>query len=213
MVDLASQMKVYTGARQDLWPYIPHGSGCILDVGCATGEVGYALKARGKASKVVGLELNPDAASVARERLDAVHVGDVESLNLPYPNGSFDLLLYADVLEHLRNPWALLERHRGLLRTGGLVVASLPNIAHYSTITMLLRKQWKYEQSGIMDSTHLRFFTRATLQDLFQRAGYVNIRIHRHGVDGPRTRIVRALSLGYATDFLIRGFYCIGENP
>src|ERR671939_210180 len=108
MMDLHEQVRLYTGDRHDLWPYVPCGTGAVLDVGCATGEVGAALKARGKAREVVGLELSPDAAAEARHRLDRVIEGDVEAVEVPY----------ADVLEHLRNPWALATRHRRLLRPG-----------------------------------------------------------------------------------------------
>jgi O-antigen biosynthesis protein len=213
MMDLHEQVRVYTGDRRDLWPYVPPGTGAVLDVGCATGEVGAALKARGKAREVVGLELNPDAAAEARHRLDRVIEGDVEAIEVPYPDGYFDLLLYADVLEHLRNPWALATRHRRLLRPGGRVVASLPNIGHYSTLLMLLRQQWRYQDRGIMDSTHLRFFTRPGVLDLFRRAGYAQVRLYRRGGEGPKQRLARALTLGYSTDFFIPGFVCMARAP
>jgi SAM-dependent methyltransferase len=213
MVDLREQVRVYTGDRCDLWPYVPPGTGTVLDVGCATGEVGAALKAQGRAREVVGLELSPDAAAEARRRLDRVIEGDVEAIAVPYPDGYFDLLLYADVLEHLRNPWALAARHRRLLRPGGRVVASLPNIGHYSTLLMLLRQQWRYQDRGIMDSTHLRFFTRPGVLDLFRRAGYAQVRLYRRGGEGPKQRLARALTLGYSTDFFIPGFVCVARAP
>lgn len=213
-VDLHQQVRVYTtGARPDLWGYVPDGTGRVLDVGCATGEVGAALKAHGKAREVVGLELSPAAAAEARRYLDAVIEGDIESVELPYPDGYFDLLLYADVLEHLKNPWELAARQRRLLRPGGRVVASLPNIGHYSTLLMLLRQQWRYQELGIMDYTHLRFFTRTSLRDLFTRAGYDEVRLYRRGGEGPKQRLMRALTLGYSTDFFIPGFVCVARNP
>ncbi len=212
-LDYRRQVRVYTGDRADLWPYIPPGSGRVLDVGCATGAVGAALKASGRAAEVVGLELSPEAAAAARGRLDDVVVGDIEALEVPYPDGHFDVLLYADVLEHLKNPWELAARHRRLLRPGGRVVASLPNIGHYSTLLMLLRQQWRYQELGIMDYTHLRFFTRTGLLDLFRRAGYAQVRLYRRGGEGPKQRLARALSLGASTDFFIPGFVCVARNP
>lgn len=211
-VDYRRQVRTYSGSRPDLWPYIPPGAGRVLDVGCAAGEVGAALKIQGRAHEVVGLELSPDAAAVAREQLDDVIVGDIETLEIPYPDGYFDVLLYADVLEHLRNPWSVLERQRALLRPGGLVVASLPNIGHYSTLLMLLRQQWRYQDLGIMDYTHLRFFTRSGVLDLFRRAGFTEARLYRRGGEGPKQRLARALTLGYSTDFLIPGFVCVARN-
>lgn len=203
----------YTGTRPDLWPYVPLGTGRVLDVGCAMGEVGAALKEQGRAGEVVGWELSPKAATQARCRLGAVIEGDVEAVAAPYPDGYFDLLLYADVLEHLKNPWTLVARHRRLLRPGGHVVASLPNVGHYSTLLMLLRQQWRYEELGTMDRTHLRFFTRPGVLDLFRRAGYGEIRLYRRGGEGPKQRLARALSLGYSTDFFIPGFVCVGRTP
>ncbi len=215
MVDPREQVRTYTGARPDLWPYIPDGAERVLDVGCATGEVGAALKARGKAREVVGLELSPDAAVEARRHLDRVIVGDIEGGDgeSVLSDGGFDVILYADVLEHLKNPWAVVERQRRLLRPGGRVIASLPNIGHYRTILMLLRHQWRYEELGIMDYTHLRFFDRAGLRDLFRQAGYAETRIYRRGGEGPKQRLARALTLGYSTDFFVPGFVLVARNP
>ena len=213
LVDFREQVRVYTGARPDLWPYIPVGTGRVLDVGCASGELGAALKEQGRAREVVGLELSAEAAARARRYLDRVVEGDIEAVEVPCPQGYFDLLLYADVLEHLKNPWALVARHRRFLRPGGRVVASLPNIGHFSTLLMLMRQQWRYEELGIMDYTHLRFFTRPGVLDLFRRAGYEEVRLDRRGGEGPKQRLARALTLGYSTDFFIPGFVCVARNP
>jgi SAM-dependent methyltransferase len=212
-LNLREQVRVYNGAREDLWPYIPVGTRRVLDVGCAQGQVGAALKAAGRAREVVGLELSPQAAAEARQHLDDVVEGDIEAAQVPYPDGYFDLLLYADVLEHLKNPWDLVARQRRLLRQGGRVVVSLPNIGHYSTLLMLLRQQWRYQELGIMDYTHLRFFTRPGVLDLLRRAGYAEVRLYRRGGEGPKQRLARALTLGYSTDFFIPGFIAVARNP
>ena len=212
-IDLREQVRVYSGARDDLRPYVPVGTHRVLDVGCAIGQVGVALKNAGRAREVVGLELSPLAAAEARQHLDAVIEGDIEAAQVPYPDGYFDLLLYADVLEHLKNPWELVARQRRLLRSGGRIVVSLPNIGHYSTLLMLLRQQWRYQELGIMDYTHLRFFTRPGVLDLLRRAGYAEVRLYRRGGEGPKQRLARALTLGYSTDFFIPGFIAVARNP
>jgi len=219
-LDLREQVRVYTRGsgshqpeRPDLWPYIPPGSGRVLDVGCATGELGAALKGQERAREVVGMELSPVAAAMARARLDDVIEGDLETAEAAYPDGSFDVLIYADVLEHLKNPWAVAARHRRLLRPGGRVVVSLPNIGHYSTLLMLLRQEWQYQEMGIMDYTHLRFFTRPGVLDLARRAGYEQARLYRRGGEGPKQRLLRALTLGRSTDFFIPGFVLVARNP
>jgi len=219
-LDLREQVRVYTrdsGSHQperpDLWPYVPLGSGRVLDVGCAIGDLGAALKEQGRAREAVGMELSPVAAALARERLDDVIEGDLETVEISYPDGSFDVLIYADVLEHLKNPWAVAARHRRLLRPGGRIVVSLPNIGHYSTLLMLLRQQWQYQEMGIMDYTHLRFFTRPGVLDLARRAGYEQARLYRRGGEGPKQRLLRALTLGLSTDFFIPGFVLVARNP
>ena len=211
-VDYREEVRVYSGARPDLWRYIPDSIDRVLDVGCAAGELGAALKEAGKAREVVGLELSACAATQARCHLDHVVQGDIESIDVPYPDKYFDLLVYADVLEHLKNPWDLAVRHRRLLRPGGYVVASLPTVGHVTTLLMLLRQQWRYEELGIMDYTHLRFFTRSGVLDLFRRAGYRELRIYRRGGEGVKQRLARALTLGYSTDFFVPGFVCIARN-
>jgi 2-polyprenyl-3-methyl-5-hydroxy-6-metoxy-1,4-benzoquinol methylase len=212
-LDLREQVRVYSGAREDLWPYIPVGTRRVLDVGCAQGQVGAALKKAGRAREVVGLELSLQAAAEARQHLDDVIEGDIEAAQVPYSEGYFDLLLYADVLEHLKNPWDLVARQRRLLRQGGRIVVSLPNIGHYSTLLMLLRQQWRYQELGIMDYTHLRFFTRPGVLDLLRRAGYAEVRLYRRGGEGPKQRLARALTLGYSTDFFIPGFIAVARTP
>ncbi len=219
-LDLREQVRVYTRdsgshqpERSDLWPYVPLGSGRVLDVGCATGDLGAALKEQGRAREAVGMELSSVAAALAHDRLDDVIEGDLETVEVPYPDGSFDVLIYADVLEHLKNPWAVAARHRRLLRPGGRIVVSLPNIGHYSTLLMLLRQQWQYQESGIMDYTHLRFFTRPGVLDLARRAGYEQARLYRRGGEGPKQRLLRVLTLGRSTDFFIPGFVLVARNP
>jgi len=110
-----------------------------------------------------------------------VQIGDIESMPLDSWNAQFDTLIVADVLEHLRDPWAAMFRLRGCLKDGGTVVASIPNIAHYKIIKKLLFTEWRYEPGGILDHTHLRFFTRASIEDLFRNAGFEILRIEREG--------------------------------
>lgn len=95
--------------------------------------------------------------------------------------GRFDTLVVADVLEHLRDPWAALFRLRDCLKDGGIVVASIPNIAHYKIIKKLLWSDWRYEPGGILDHTHLRFFTRGSIEDLMGFAGFEILRMERDG--------------------------------
>lgn len=142
----------------------------VLDVGCSSGYLARPLVVAG--CTVVGLEVDPDAAAVAREVCEDVLVGDVETMELPFEPGSFDVVLCGDVLEHLRDPEAFLVRARPLLRPGGLLVLTTPNVANWSLRLGLLAGRWRYTERGILDRTHTHLFTRKTLAETLERAGY-----------------------------------------
>lgn len=161
----------YHHQRPELVALVPQQARRVLDVGCAAGMMGAALKERGVA-EVVGVEINPVAAREAATRLDKVIVGDIEEIELTYPEGYFDTIVLGDVLEHLRDPWNLLKRLRRYLAEGGKIVASIPNVAHISVIRDLIRGEWRYADIGILDRTHLRFFTLSSIREMFANAGY-----------------------------------------
>lgn len=161
----------YHFTRPELVALVPEGAKRVLDVGCAAGMMGAALKERGSV-EVIGVEINPAVAHEAANRLDKVIVGDVEEVTLPYPEGYFDAIVLGDVLEHLRDPWALLKRLRPYLVENGRLVASIPNVANISVLRDLVRGKWQYRDAGILDRTHLRFFTLDSIREMFTNAGY-----------------------------------------
>jgi 2-polyprenyl-3-methyl-5-hydroxy-6-metoxy-1,4-benzoquinol methylase len=142
----------------------------VLDVGCSSGYLARPLAARG--NTIVGIELDPDAARAAEEFCEQVLVGDVETMELPLEPGSFDVVLGGDVIEHLRDPGAALERLRPLLRPGGRAVVSTPNVANWAIRLSLLGGRFRYTDRGILDRSHTHLFTRATLAETLERAGY-----------------------------------------
>jgi 2-polyprenyl-3-methyl-5-hydroxy-6-metoxy-1,4-benzoquinol methylase len=142
----------------------------VLDVGCSTGYLAERLQKRGKT--VVGLDLDERSAELARRFCAEVHVGDVETMELPFEPASFDAILCGDLIEHLRDPLALLERLRPLLRPGGRLVLSTPNIANWAMRLSLLFGRFRYTEWGILDKTHTHFFTRKTLRECLEAAGY-----------------------------------------
>jgi 2-polyprenyl-3-methyl-5-hydroxy-6-metoxy-1,4-benzoquinol methylase len=158
-------------ARPEVLQLIPGSARCVLEIGCGAGRLGEALKER-QTCEVVGVELNGDAAERAKQRLDRVVVGDVERLTLDFADGSFDCLVCADVLEHLVDPGGFLARARRWLKDNATVVASIPNVRHHSVVGSLIEGNWTYEPAGLLDNTHLHFFTRRDAQDLFMKAGY-----------------------------------------
>jgi SAM-dependent methyltransferase len=162
----------------------------VLEFGCATGYMSKALRDRVGAT-VVGVELNAEAAQLAEEHLDRVLVGDAEELDLEAELGGerFDAILFADVLEHLRDPAALLRRVRPLIADGGVVIASIPNIAHASVRLALLGGSFRYREQGLLDEGHLRFFTREGVQDLFESSGYLITQWLRRRLEVEETEI------------------------
>jgi SAM-dependent methyltransferase len=142
----------------------------VLDVGCSTGYLAKRMQERG--SSVVGLDLDERAAEQARRYCEAVHVGDVETMALPFEPASFDAIVAGDFIEHLRDPGAFLERIRPLLRPGGRLVLSTPNIANWSMRLGLLFGRFRYTEWGLLDRTHTHLFTRKTLRECLEAAGY-----------------------------------------
>ena len=154
---------------------VPEGS-FVLDVGCHTGIMGNALIGR-KRCRVVGIDQDEAALRVAATRLERVANLDIEQPDwasnlLIEPDEKFDVILFGDVLEHTRNPGRILREARTLLKPDGRVIVSVPNVANLRVRLGLLKGNFNYEESGILDRTHLRFFTRKTARELLEQAGF-----------------------------------------
>lgn len=150
----------------------------VLEVGCSVGHVTEHLVANGNA--VVGVEIDPDAAAEAGRYATAVHVVDLDRTPLDaVVEGTFDVVVFGDVLEHLRDPRAALTAGCRLLAPDGHVVVSIPNVAHADVRLMLLEGAWQYQEHGLLDDTHLRFFTRDGLRALLADAGLVATEVER----------------------------------
>ena len=161
----------YNNTRPDVQQLINSSSRVLLDVGCGTGNLAFELKNKLNA-EAWGIEYNDEAAAAAEEKLDKVIPGKIEDTLNELPDNYFDTIIFADVLEHLIDPYSVLEKIKGKLSPGGEVVASIPNVRHWSVVKQLLEGRWDYQEWGIMDSTHLRFFTRQSIQSMFNKAGY-----------------------------------------
>ncbi|HUP43820.1 MAG TPA: class I SAM-dependent methyltransferase [Thermoanaerobaculia bacterium] len=161
-------IEYYDQVRDDVLPFVPEGTRTVLEIGCGRGGTAEVLEGR-LGCRVTGVELNPVAAAEAGRRIHRVVHGDVEALDL---GGSFDLVLALEVIEHLVEPDRFLLRMRSLTRPGGRILLSTPNVGHYSVVEDLLRGRWDYVPGGAMCYTHLRFFTRRTLESLLLRAGF-----------------------------------------
>ena len=154
---------------------LPQG-GRVLDLGCASG--GLLALLRPRADYLAGLEISASAAHAAAQVADHVVQGALEDPDLPFEPGSFDLVVLADVLEHLADPAAGLARAMGWCRPGGAVLVSVPNVAHWQARLTLLRGRWPQTESGTFDASHLRWFTRDALAALLTGAGLRDVELH-----------------------------------
>lgn len=200
----------YIGSRPDIQRLIPPHAKQVLDVGCSNGTLGASIKAS-KGSIVYGIELSSEMARVASERIDKVFVGDASEIILHEKmyslNVKFDVIIFADVLEHLTDPWSVLHGAVKYLECGGVIIASIPNVRHLDTIYNLLAKgHWPYRDRGIHDRTHLRFFTKKNVIELFTFAGLEIEQLHTHYriVERPHrmNRIAKFLAIPALRGFL-----------
>lgn len=157
---------------KNLFKLIPKNCQNYLDVGCAAGLLGKALKEVNKEAEIIGIEMNSEYAKKAEEYLDSVIIGNVEKLDLTSLEKKFDCIIYGDILEHLYEPRAILEKHKTLLSKEGEIVLSVPNVQFAGVILSLIFGNWNYKDSGILDKTHLRFFTKKTVKKLLKDAGF-----------------------------------------
>lgn len=163
----------FSTARTAFVDRLPRDPGAaILEVGCGDGATGALALKSGRAGRYVGIELVGHVAATARERLSDVLTGNVESMPLPWPTASFDALILSEVLEHLIDPWSVMARLARVVRPGGLVLASSPNIAHWRVVTELIAGRFDLADRGVFDRTHMRWFTPATFTEMFERAGF-----------------------------------------
>jgi len=147
----------------------------VLEIGCGQGELARQYKRSNPRCRYFGVEANQDAAAGARKHLDVVVTADVQTLeraDIPGLVQPVDCLVYGDVLEHLADPWATLERHREWLAPNGQVLACVPNVQYWEVLRDLLRGKWEYQAQGVLDATHLRFFTLHSLVDMFKKTGF-----------------------------------------
>ena len=200
-------MAYYAHSRPELLEQIEQkADNVVLDVGCGVGELCSELRLSGRAREVWGVELVPEIAerAGANPDLTKVYCGDISTIVYDLPQSYFSHVIAGDVLEHLVDPWSTLERLRAVMRRDGRIVASVPNIRNLSFILQLLfRRTFKYKDSGVLDRSHLRFFARKDLYDLFASAGFEDIRI-RHA--RPKRNLFNRIAKALFGDLAVKVF-------
>jgi SAM-dependent methyltransferase len=178
--------------RMDLMGLLDFPFQTVLEVGCGSGATARAIKERVSSITYLGIEIDQQAADEARTGMDRVLTGDIEQMNLDHygiRKNSIDLVIFADVLEHLYDPWKVLRMLHPYLRADGRIIASIPNIQNIGVVQHLIKGYWTYANMGLLDATHIRFFTLAEIGKLFAGSGYatehmvsiLNVELPREG--------------------------------
>lgn len=192
----------YQNLRLEMLPYIPKDAKKILELGCGEGMFGSYLRDK-MSTEVWGIEIETKFATKAKKNLDKVYIGDAETIIKKLPAKSFDVIVANDVLEHMVDPYSVLKEAKRILKKDGVVVSSIPNMRNYHVLHKLVRQgQWEYEESGILDRTHLRWFTYKSIIKMYEDLGYEVVQ--QAGIDDsympPNYRIVNALLRGKILD-------------
>lgn len=195
----------YSHVRGEIAPLLPSRIDRVLEVGCGRGDTLAWIKMQQGAQFACGIELTATSAAWAATKADKVIQGDFERLEeLPPDFKDFDVILCLDVLEHLVDPWKAVARLDALLKPGGVLIASIPNVRYFRVVlALVLQGRWEYRSSGILDRTHLRFFTKTSAIELMTSSGMTLERLESTGLERGR----KTQWLNWATLSLFRPFF------
>lgn len=160
--------------NHDLLTFIPGDARKIVEVGCSSGALAREYKKINRDCQYIGVEYVPEYAQLAERYCDSVVVADIETIDEEFFQDTLncDCWIFGDTLEHLKNPWSLLSKIRKFIPDSGSIVACIPNVQHWSVQARLCCGDFRYENSGLFDRTHLRWFTRQTIFEMFNEAGF-----------------------------------------
>jgi 2-polyprenyl-3-methyl-5-hydroxy-6-metoxy-1,4-benzoquinol methylase len=204
--------RYFSNDRKEMIPFIPPDCKRILEIGCSEGVFGNLLKTS-RMAEVWGVEKEKEAVLHARKNLDFVIQGDFLEVENQLPRNHFDCVVLNDVIEHFTDPWRLLSNLKPLLTSGGYVVSSIPNVRYIGNLyELIIKKDWEYKSSGILDMTHYRFYTQKSMIRLFECSGFKIIRIQ--GINPTKSFKVRLgalLTLGFFYDIKYLEFAVVAQ--
>jgi len=176
--DILAKPEIYFNVvRKEMLPFVPKEAKIILEIGCGDGNFGSLLLRNG-ATEVWGIEYEKEQGDAAKKIMTKIFVGDVSEQLLNLPDQYFDAIVCNDVLEHLIDPYTVINRLRPKLKKDGIMISSIPNIRYFRNLfDFFFNKNWDYTDSGIMDKTHLRFFTYKSIRKMFESNGYEVIKM------------------------------------
>lgn len=201
----------FSSQRREMIPFVPETAKCLLEIGCGTGSFGAYLKSL-RPIEITGIELQRSAAESAVSVIDRVIELDVDAGILELKGEQFDCIVFNDVLEHLVDPWQVLKKIRALIAPGGTIVASIPNVRYMPVLKdFLIAGNWQYQRDGVMDKTHLRFFTKKSIASLFNSCGFEILTLE--GINGLvfpwKYSLLNSLSGGRLEDTRYQQFACV----
>ncbi len=211
-IHCAKSEKYFELIRKAVAELVPSNTKRVLDIGCGQGNLGEYLKTIRGIKYVAGFEIIQYQAQIAETKLDKVYIGNAEELEVDIPKNYFDCIICADVLEHMIDPWGFLYRIRDYLTNNGTMVASLPNIRHARIIIDLLCGKWDYQPSGLLDKGHLRFFTKRTIADMFNEAGFQIVLWKTISSKTIKSKLAELLTFGLLKPFTIQQFLLIAKK-
>ncbi|MGA9365099.1 MAG: class I SAM-dependent methyltransferase [Bacteroidota bacterium] len=192
----------YDNERPEIFRLVDESARVILDVGCGKGRLGANLKQAVPGRKVFGIEHNDRIAAEAEKVLDGILIGDLQTMKISFPTAMFDCIIFADILEHLVDPDAALRKLKAHLKPQGKVICSIPNMRHYTAILRLLRRGWEYDDWGLFDRTHLRFFSLRTMKKMLEDQGFQVELVERRIVASRKLKFLNALCFGKLEEFI-----------
>ncbi len=202
--DVGSGKEAYfNNQRPEILARVPKGSKRILDVGCGSGALAAAIKNKCPSCEVVGIEYSQNSVNIAKQVLDNVIQMDLNNISVENIPDNFDVIICADILEHLINPADLLRIIRAKINSDGLAILSIPNIRHWSVLFQLfVNDRFEYLDEGILDRTHIRFFTLTEIRKMLEECGWIE-----HSVN-----IVRIVMPTEIKEKLFASLYAFGAD-
>jgi SAM-dependent methyltransferase len=206
-----SNLSYFEHSRTEIAGLLPASPRRILEIGCGAGATLAWLKTRFPDAYTVGVDGYPPVLDTLTTRADLALIHDLEA---PLPDlGGFDLILALDVLEHLRQPEQVLQHLTRILNTDGRIIVSVPNVAHHSVLRdLVLRRRFEYQDDGILDRTHLRFYTESSAIGLMNAAGLQVINGAVNGLAGPKTTLINRVTLGMFKHYFVKQYIMAGER-
>jgi 2-polyprenyl-3-methyl-5-hydroxy-6-metoxy-1,4-benzoquinol methylase len=202
----------FSGSRADMLKYLPNQPKRSLEFGCGDGCFSMLLKEK-FGTETWAVEIDEEAAKKATERLDKVIKADALEAIKEIPDNYFDAIIFFDILEHLTDPYNLLNKAALKLAKGGVVIASIPNIRYWRVlIDLVAHGNWEYQTHGVLDKTHLRFFTRKSTVKMFEESGFEILTLEGiHPTRSKNFKIINAIFLNAISDARFKQFAVVAR--